>query len=252
MFREAFLGVLVALGAAVLVWCSVWFVKSWSKLAASLPALHGLPGTASPHLNSHLSPGIAHILRPGRNMQSGAQIGQLNIFNSFIPICLRSFLGPPLKSGGVWVILLSSLHACVLTSWHIPKHLQLKVIGCTSHGKYTEMEVMAVGPWAEGWTVKVTLSAPCTKQAKPVWNWYSSKSPDTSWSGALVADAVIARLGERQVHFSPSAQHVQLWFLSGQVSVSPTLCDINLHKSFCDGLQLNISQGSTDRQRNGS
>lgn len=86
-----------ALRAAVLIWCTVWFVKSWSKLAVSLPAVYRLPGTVSPHLNSHWSPGVAHIFRAcmNMNMQCGAHISLPNSFNCcIIPAYPLSFLGP--------------------------------------------------------------------------------------------------------------------------------------------------------------
>lgn len=100
MFREDFPGVFEALGAAVLIWCTVWFVKPWSKLAVSLPALRGSPWNRVSSFKLTLkSQRFSHSQSSYEYeyAKRGAQISLPNLFNS----CIIS-VSPLSLSGRQW------------------------------------------------------------------------------------------------------------------------------------------------------
>lgn len=194
------------------------------------------------------------------DMQSGAQISLPNIFNScIIPTSPLSFSGPLTE---IWLSLGCFAEQSLCLYSYLMAHFKtssaLHVVGCSFHRKYTEIDVMAVGLWAEGRPVKVTLYQHLAQGKgkycleliflKIPWHFLewslgggrSNCEPGRTTStlqslGAACAVVVFVRAGERFPN--------PVWYKSAKAFLWwPT------ESSF----SLNISQRGTDKQRNGS
>lgn len=126
----------------------------------------------------------------------------------------------------------------------------LHLVGCSLRRKGAEIDVITAGLWAQGRPVKVTLYQHKAK-AKAVWDWYSSKSPDSSKIGALVADAECERPERTTSTLQSLSTGCAVMVCDSRHSVIE-ICTSAAAMAHAVKLLVKHKSESTDRQRNGS